>query len=144
MQHTAGFLLALLSIFTMASVCHGAQPTIDGLFCGVTANDVLTLQFNFSGPGTSGNATFQMIDFGVERFPVCQETFVVSPTGDVSFPLFDSAPTTDCMAVQLQLMWITGFAMAPSAIAPNGAVEALTMTVGAFAMGLTRQCPSGF
>ncbi len=131
----------VLLVAVSVSHCFAEQLKIAGIFCGATPNNVLTLRFKFPGAALSGgNATFQMIDFGVERFGLCNEPFLVTPSGELTFPQFISDPANDCMAVQLQLMWITAFTMLPSAV-QSGMITAMTMQVGAYSMSLTQQCP---
>ena len=128
---------AVVCLLLAAMQCAAAAPTINGTFCGTTNNNVLNLRFDFFGPGPTGNATFQMIDFGVERFQRCNEVFSIDESSsEIQFPLFVSDPN-DCMANQLQLMWITDFTMTPLVVV-DAKVQQLNMQVGAFALVLNR------
>ena len=147
--------LALLIVLFAYSAA--AQQSFAGSYCGTTPNGVLTLNFTFPAPsGYAANASFQMVDFGIETFPVCpQEPYHFVPANDqpprphpfnavyvhvgrITFDL--ELRNTGCMATQLQWMWITGFvldAYTTSWSAP--VVEQFVMTVGAYQMTLT-QC----
>lgn len=146
--------LALLLLIGIA-VCAQAQ-SFAGSYCGTTPNGVLTLNFTFPAPSSYiGNASFQMVDFGIETFPVCPyEPYQFVPcnslperlpprgslvhVGQITFAF--ELENTGCMATQLQWMWITGFVLdAYSTSWSSPVVEQFVMTVGAYEMTLT-QC----
>lgn len=146
-----------LVVVVICAAVTSAQD-FSGSYVGTTANNVLTLNFTFPTPSSfTGNATFQMTDFGSETFPVCSsESFQFTPVnegGDVAsaassgVPLgvlnFDGmvgpAAATDCMAVQLQWMWITGFSLTcVGATFSSGSCDSFVLTAGAYSMTLNR------
>ena len=102
----SGVGLAALALLVAAAA---ATQVPSGAYCGNTPNGAATIRFDFEAPDLAPqllNCT--VVDFG-KPFPTCTyEPYVVTPT-EIRFPQFHAAPTTDCMAVLFQELWITNF-----------------------------------